>query len=246
MPMILGYSRVSTVEQAADGTTSLQEQERVIRGYAMMKAASAFDLQIYTDAGVSGSIPMAERPAGGELLSTVKRYDTVVASKLDRMFRNSLDALTVYTDFKKRGIHLVLFDFGVEPVTSDSGIAKVLFHVMSAFADFDRERIYERMVEGKKAKKANGGHAGGEAPYGYRIVGERRSARLEPVAQEQAILACIARAKQHIAENDIRPWRQRKFVLGRLRQENLKTRSGRWFTAEQVQRLMDRTNSAVH
>ena len=189
--MILGYTRVSTAEQAADGTTSLQEQERTIRGYAMHKGVTAYDLHIYQDAGVSGSKHLSWRPAGRDLLEAVQPGDTVIAAKLDRMFRNSLDALKTYTDFKQRGIHLVLFDLGVEPITNDSGISKLIFQIMSAFADHERERIGERMRDGKAAKKQRGGHVGGEAPYGFRIVGSKRDSRLEPVEEEQRVITKV-------------------------------------------------------
>jgi DNA invertase Pin-like site-specific DNA recombinase len=246
MPMVFGYTRVSTLEQAADGTTSLQEQERIIRGFAMAKGIGAFDLQIYTDAGVSGSIPLKERPAGGEMMNLVKRYDTVVASKLDRIFRDSLDALTVYADFKKRGINLVLFDLGTDPVTSDTGMAKVVFQVMSAFADHERIRIRERVIEGKKAKAANGGHAGGEAPYGYRIVGERRNAKLEPVPEEQEVISFITGTWRELEEKEVFPRRRRRAILRTLRKKDIKTRTGHWFRCEQIQRILDRNSSAIH
>ena len=194
--MFLGYCRVSTSEQAADGTTSMQEQERVIRGMAMAKGISAFDLQVFCDAGVSGSIHLQWRPAGRDLLEAVRPGDTVCAAKLDRMFRNSLDALNVYTDFKQRGIHLVLFDLGTQPITDDSGMSKVIFQVMSAFADHERERIRERMLDGKRAKIAKGGHVGGEAPFGFRIEGSKRDSRLVRDEREQIVIEAVAALRE--------------------------------------------------
>lgn len=231
--MILGYVRCSTAEQA-DGST-LQEQERTIRGYAMHKGASAYDLQIYTDAGVSGSIHLQWRPAGRDLLEMVKPGDTVIAAKLDRMFRNSLDALKIFTDFKQRGIHLVLFDLGVEPITNDTGMSKVIFQVMAAFADHERDRIRERILDGKRAKKLRGGHTGGEAPYGFRIVGAKRDARLEPVEAEQQVIKRVVELRNH---GPI-------YISRQLKLEGIMTRTGKPFHMVQVQRILNRNPNAL-
>jgi DNA invertase Pin-like site-specific DNA recombinase len=230
--MLLGYCRVSTSEQAADGTTSLQEQERIIRGMAMARGFTAFDTQIYVDAGVSGSIHMQWRPAGRDLLEAAKPGDTVCAAKLDRMFRNSLDALKIYTKFKEQGIHLVLFDLGTEPITNDNGMSKVIFQVMSAFADHERETIRARMLDGKVAKKRNGGHAGGLAPYGYKIVGQGRHAKLEPAEYEQEILK---RVEGWLSEKpDLNPYHLAK----KLTENGVLTRNGKPFQFAQAQLLM--------
>ena len=87
MIMLLGYTRVSTLDQAADNRTSLDEQERVIRGIAMVRGVDKMDVTIYSDPGISGAVPLRFRPEGKKLLAEMKAGDTVVASKLDRMFR---------------------------------------------------------------------------------------------------------------------------------------------------------------
>lgn len=233
--MLLAYTRVSTAEQAADGTTSLEEQSRVIYGYAMAKGFNKFDVNIYEDAGVSGSLPLRLRPAGADLLEAVKPGDTVIAAKLDRLFRNSLDALKVYTDFKERGIHLVLFDLGTTPITDDSGISKLIFSILSAFSDHERGVIRERILGGKAAKKAKGGHTGGEAPYGFRIVGEKRESRLEPAEEEQRVI-------KRVCELD--KWRPH-MIARQLADEQIFTRTGRPFAPIQIKRILVREGRAI-
>jgi DNA invertase Pin-like site-specific DNA recombinase len=192
--MILGYARVSTVEQAEK--TSLDSQEQTIHGYALMRGHSKFDVQIFRDAGVSGSMKFASRQGGMDLMKIVQQGDTVVASKLDRMFRSSVDALTVAEDFKNRGINLVLLDLGTEPITS-GGVATFVFTMLAAVANMERERIKERCNEGRRAKKHNGG-AIAHAPFGYTKVGERAQARLELDPREQQIIQFVkARKNTH-------------------------------------------------
>lgn len=233
--MLHGYIRVSTSEQANEGTTSLDEQRRVIQGYAMAKGFHSFDSVIYEDAGVSGSLHLKWRKAGYELLEAVKPGDYVVAAKLDRLFRNALDALNIYNDFKEKGIHLVLFDLGVDPVTSENGVSRLIFQIMSAFADHERERIRERMRDGKAAKLAKGGHIGGEAPYGFRIVGAKRESRLEVNEDEQKVIKRVVELKN----------KPHYFIAKQLNADGFVTRTGRPFVDTQVRRILARQPDVV-
>lgn len=184
--MILGYCRVSSLDQAGPDKTSMESQETTIHGFVQMRGYTKFDVQIFRDAGVSGAMKFKSRPGGDDLMKLVKPGDTVVASKLDRMFRSSVDALTVAEEFKAAGIHLVLLDLGTEPITG-GGVAHFVFTMLAAVANMERERIKERCGEGRRAKKAKGG-AIAHAPFGYRKIGERGAARLERDSREQEII----------------------------------------------------------
>lgn len=182
---LYGYVRVSTVEQAEEGRSSLSDQERRVRGCAMMRGGEI--AEIFRDAGVSGSIPLLRRPAGGEMASRLVSGDIVIAAKMDRLFRSALDAIGTAEDFARRGIGLVLADVGPDPVT-ENGSSKLFFSMLAAFAEFERGRIAERMNDGRKGKAARGGHVGGDAPYGYRKVGLGRDSVLVPEAAEQEVI----------------------------------------------------------
>lgn len=226
--MMLGYARVSTIEQADPDRSSLQEQERVIRAFAMLKGIGAYDLSIYIDGGVSGAIRLQDRPEGGRMMKDAKRGDIIIASKLDRIFRNALDAQMVYEELKQRGIDLILYEMGAESVIKDS-MSKCFFIVMSAFANLDKDRIRERMLEGKKAKIAKGGHAGGEARYGFRIVGQGREAKLEQCEEEQKVVQLV---NQWALIHDA------KQIVRLLDEKNIKTRTGKTFAPIQVERIL--------
>jgi DNA invertase Pin-like site-specific DNA recombinase len=51
--------------------------------------------EVVVEEGVSGPVPVAERPKGGALFAALRKGDVVIAPKLDRLFRSALDALTV-------------------------------------------------------------------------------------------------------------------------------------------------------
>ena len=174
--MILGYVRVSSADQSRDDRTSLQTQQDIIEGFARTRGVDKYGVQIYTDAGVSGAVKLAFRPAGEQLLADMKVGDTVIASKLDRMFRSAADALNMFELFKEKQVDLILYDMGNEPVTG--GVGKLIMTILAAVADMERIRIKERTAEGRKAKKAKGGVVG-SVPFGYRKIGEGRAATTE-------------------------------------------------------------------
>ena len=228
--MMFGYIRVSSIDQARPDRTSLQEQERVIRGLAMSKGIGAFDLQIFSDPGVSAAIPLKDRPAGRELLRTAKTGDTIVCSKLDRIFRDALDAQNIYKRFKMDGIDLILYDMGLESVTKD-GMSKFFFCMLSAFADLERNRIAERMADGRRAKKEKGGHVGGIAPFGFEKVGEGREAMLKPIPHEQEVIQFVAHLPSNYRLVDVKK---------ALDEKGCVTRTGKPFRWMEAKRILER------
>src|ERR1700734_939394 len=89
---VYGYARVSTARQASEGE-SLEVQQRQIEGYAHMHGLTLDSVVV--EEGVSGSVPVADRPKGGALFAKLAKGDVVIAPKLDRLFRSALDALLV-------------------------------------------------------------------------------------------------------------------------------------------------------
>ena len=185
---VYGYTRVSTAEQAGDDRTSIESQRQRIT-----QAATAGGLTLdafHDELGVSGSKPLAERPIGGPLLAGLQRGDTLIIAKLDRGFRNAADALATAEALKVRRIDLVVADMGSEAVTVN-GVSRMFFGMLALVAEFERERLRERVADGRAAKRQAGGHLGGSAPFGYRKVGSGRAARLAPDPEQQAALATI-------------------------------------------------------
>jgi putative DNA-invertase from lambdoid prophage Rac len=179
---VYSYARVSTARQAGEGE-SLDVQQRVMAGYATMQGLTV--TQTFVERGVSGSVPLGERPQGRALMTILKPGDVVITAKLDRMFRSALDALGVLADLKARDISLHMIDLGGD-VTSN-GISKLVFTILSAVAEAERDRIRERISGVKADQKARGSYLGGIVPYGYRVV-ERR---LEPVPDQQEVIQVI-------------------------------------------------------
>ena len=181
------YCRVSTDRQADEGE-SLGAQERQIAGYAQM-----IDLtidQVFVEKGVSGSKPLAARPQGAELLARVQPGDVVIASKLDRMFRSALDALSVLGTLRDRGVALHLIDLGGD--VCGNGIAKLVFTILSAVAEAERDRTRERICDVKRDQRARGRYLGGTVPFGYRV----EAGELVEIPQQQAAIRDMRAMRQ--------------------------------------------------
>lgn len=127
---------------------------------------------LYVEPGVSGGIPFAARPEGGKVWSRLVKGDCVVAAKLDRMFRSARDCLAVVEGFKAKGVSLYLLDLngGADDVSGD-GIARLFLTIVSAFAEFERARIGERIRATKHAQAGRGEYMGGTPPFGFHYDG---------------------------------------------------------------------------
>jgi putative DNA-invertase from lambdoid prophage Rac len=177
---VYGYVRVSTDRQADEGE-SLGTQQRVIDGYAMMNGLTLES--IFVERGVSGSKPLGERPEGARLLAGLKSGDVVITPKLDRMFRSALDALEVLGRLKDRGISLHMIDLGGD--VTGNGVSKLVFTILSAVAEAERDRIRERIRDVKADQRKRQRYLGGIVPFGWRI-GED-GALVEAPEQQRAI-----------------------------------------------------------
>jgi len=164
---VYGYARVSTTRQAEEGE-SLDVQQRTIAGYAMMHGLVVD--KTFVERGVSGSKPLTERPEGAAMLAALKAGDTVITAKLDRMFRSALDALEVLGKLKKAGVSLHMIDLGGD-VTAN-GISKLVFTILSAVAEAERDRIRERVATVKADQRARGRYLGGRVPFGFALFGK--------------------------------------------------------------------------
>ena len=177
---IYGYTRVSTGRQATEGE-SLDVQMRQLEGYAAMHGWKL--AAVFREEGISGSVPLAERPEGKRLLDKLRPGDVVVASKLDRVFRSALDALQMVESFKAKGVALHLLDLGGD--VSGNGMAKMFMTVAAAFAEAERDRIRERVASVKADQRKRGRYLGGLVPYGFTVGAE---GALEPVPEQQAVI----------------------------------------------------------
>lgn len=168
--MKIGYIRVSDFEQ----TENLQIDA--------LNAAKC-DV-IYSDHGISGA--KTERKGLSSLFAKLKKGDTLVVWKLDRLGRSTIHLLLMLDELRKKGIDFVALTQGIDTTTA---IGRMLFGQLAVFAEFEREQIRERTKAGMKAAKARGKHVG--RPRKLTAVQVSRAARL--IGDKKQSLANMSR-----------------------------------------------------
>ena len=190
---VYGYARVSTVDQAENGN-SLETQRQILAGFAQSEGL-LIDRMI-VDRGVSGSKPLGDRRAGADLLEALTAGDVVFCAKLDRMFRNASDALATLDALKIRGVRLFLKDMGGD--VTGNGVSGLVFSILAAVAQFERERIAERVAENRARLTEAGRYVGGRVPFGMKVEDgeddEGRAARF--LIEDREAQASIAAMKK--------------------------------------------------
>jgi DNA invertase Pin-like site-specific DNA recombinase len=216
---VYGYCRVSTDRQANEGE-SLGVQERQLQGYATMQGMKLD--RVFVERGVSGSIPLADRPEGAAMLTALQSGDVVVSPKLDRVFRSALDALQQTEALRARGVSLHLLDLGGD--IAGNGLSRLFMTIAAAFAELERDRIRERIIQVKRDQKARGRFLGGtRPPFGFRAGDD---GGLVPDEAEQA---AIARAKRMRGRG-----RSLRYIAGKLALD------GHRLNPESVRRMLAR------
>lgn len=180
------YTRVSTVGQV-DGE-SLPEQER--NGRAWAGANDHAVAAVYSDPGLSGALPVADRPglaAALEALS-VGAIDGLVMRDLDRLAREvTVQEAVLAQAWMTPETHVFTFHGEVLRDDPDDPMRTAMRQMAGVFAGLERRMIVKRMRDGRRAKAAKGQHAVGPAPYGWTST----NGELVPVAGELPILNLI-------------------------------------------------------
>lgn len=133
----IGYARVSTTDQ------NTEAQER-----ALTEAGCD---HIFTDQGVSGA--KTSRPGLDKALAALQPGDTLVIWKLDRLGRSLKHLLSIVENLADQGVNFSSLTDGFD--TSTAG-GKMFFSIMGAMAEYERNLIRERTIEGLKTARLKG------------------------------------------------------------------------------------------
>lgn len=183
--LAVAYARVSTEEQAAFGGSLAMQADRMA-AYCQLAGLDLVDT--ISEEGVSGMRPFADRPGGARLLSVAATAGAkhVVALKLDRLFRNTADALQQVRAWKRGGIELHLVDMGGMAINTSSAMGTLLLTILAGLAEMERNLIAER-TQAVLAHKRSRLKVYSPTPLGY----ERQGDKLVRDDDEQATLARI-------------------------------------------------------
>lgn len=139
-----GYGRVSTGQQ----TTENQRLELEQAGYLI-------DTDYwFADEGISGKVAAGQRPAFKRMLGQVRKGETLVVSKLDRLGRDAIDVLQTVRQLGERGIKVIVLQLGTTDLTSAAG--KLLLTMLAAVAEMERDLLVERTQAGLARARSEG------------------------------------------------------------------------------------------
>src|SRR5215204_3422479 len=174
--------RVSSEEQRDRET--IQIQDEFLRQYSDLYGLDVAG--IYSDDGVSGTIPLHERPEGRRLLEDAKegKVQIVLVYRLDRLGRSLLVIVDAHDRLQEAGVAL---RSATEPIDTSTPPGRLIFQMLASFAEFERESIRERTQAGLHRAARNGKHMG-PVPFGYRAS---KNGHLEVIEEEAEIVRQI-------------------------------------------------------
>ena len=138
--MKFGYARVSTQEQNLD--LQLDELQK-------------FGVDRIYQEKITGI--KKDRPELDELLKVLRKGDTVVVWKLDRIGRSMKHLIELIDDYNKKGIEFVSLK---ENINTSSATGKLIFNIFASLAEFERDMISERTKAGLQSARARGRKGG--------------------------------------------------------------------------------------
>lgn len=165
------YERVSSEDQRDRETIKTQTDE-IARHLERQPGVEL--VSRYVDDGVSGTIPLAERPDGRRLLADAAagHFEEIWVYKVDRLGRDAVDLLVVRRRLDALGIALVSVVEGQPDLLG--------YDVQAVVADHYRREFARRSADGMNRAAREGRYTGGIVPFGYRVEGHKASARLVP------------------------------------------------------------------
>ena len=138
--MIFGYARVSTNFQARDGN-SLEAQIHSLKEAGAEK--------IFSDV-FSGT--KNNRPELDKLLKIIQSGDKLIITKLDRIARSVIHGIQLIENLSNKGVIINVLNMGI---IDNSPTGKLIRNIMLSFAEFERDLIMQRTLEGKIVARQN-------------------------------------------------------------------------------------------
>lgn len=206
MEKAICYIRVSTEEQVRGGVSLAAQEEKCLAYCALVGLEP---VRVIREEGVSASKPLADRAGGKDMLAMIggrggpifggERVKHVVSLKLDRLFRDTSDALNQTRAWDKAGIAMHLVDMGGNTLSTATAMGRFFLTSMASIAELERNLIAERTATAMAHKKAHL-QVYATTPYGYDRDGE----------------SLVANPEELRVVGKIQKWRGQGWSLGRI------------------------------
>ena len=220
MATSIGYIRVSTEGQAADGV-SLDAQRAKIEAWALLNDYEL--VAVHVDAGISGK-SANNRPGLQAALADCRKGSALVVYSLSRLARSTKDTIEISDRLAKSGADLVSLS---EKIDTTSAAGKMVFRMLAVLAEFERDQISERTTTAMQFKKAQGERVGA-IPYGYDLATDGVNLTENPAEQE------VIRQARELHESGL----SLRKIAAELDRRGLYARNGQPFQATQISRMV--------
>jgi DNA invertase Pin-like site-specific DNA recombinase len=226
---LIGYIRVSTSGQAEDGY-GLDVQRDAIHRWANREGHHVVD--VLADEGVSGTLPVQDRPGLLEALARVRAAEAegVVVHRLDRLARLlTVQEATLAALWSAPGRVFEVSGGEVLEDDPDDPARTALRQVLGTFSQFERGSVIARMRAGKRLKGERGGFVGGAPPYGWNadggelVVDPREQLALDRLGQLRAAGHSLREVGRLLLQEGHRPKRAGLWHPETLRQMELRS-----------------------
>ena len=151
---VIGYARVSTEEQGADGA-GMKAQTNAIEAACKQRGWTL--TTTYMDVASGATMEREGLRTALADLAHPKCEKVLVVAKLDRLSRSLLDFAQMMEKARKQGWAIVALDLGLDMTTPAGALVA---NVMAAVAEWERQTISQRTKAAMAVKKANGVHCG--------------------------------------------------------------------------------------
>jgi len=185
---VIGYTRVSTEEQASDGVSLAAQREKLI-AYASLYELEL--VEIIEDPGESGKT--LDRPGLQRALTSIRKGQAagLLIAKLDRLSRSVVGSNTLIDQYFGEKAGKQIFSVA-DSIDTRTAAGRLVLNVLMSVAQWEREAIGERTKDALQHKIRKGERCG-KVRFGYRLSDDGVSLVEEPAEQEA--LAAIRRLK---------------------------------------------------
>jgi site-specific DNA recombinase len=217
------YIRRSTDEEHQP--FSLEAQETKLRAFVSSQPGEWQIVAVYTDDASGATL---DRPGLTRALQEAKlgRFDTLLVYRVDRFSRRLRDMVTLLDELDDTQ---VTFRSATEPFDTATPVGRMVIQLLGVFAEFEREVIIDRVINGMERKAAKGKWLGGPRPYGY-----HHNPQTDALIPDQAEAAVITRVFDLYTRRRLGT----RAIANQLNEQGLRTRRGKPWSGRTIQIML--------
>ena len=204
---------------------SIDAQQQALTNYVASQLGWTLVATYSDDAsGATTDRPDLKRALGA---ARAGRYDVLLVYRVDRFSRRLSDLLDLLNELDDAN---VAFCSATEPFDTSTSIGRMLVQLLGVFAEFERETIVDRVINGMTTKASKGKWSGGTRPYGYLVA--RDTQQLIPHPAEAPVLRDIFRlyTQDRIGT---------RAIAAELNSRGIRNRTGKIWSGHTIARILD-------